>query len=197
MSHLNVIMSKAPRWSDIDLQLPAAMPTEVRQSVRRIGSRARHGARVDAAAEWLTGLWPASDGPIPSSLGDAIRSALAASGTPGSACGSAPPGLLRGTPGMPAWRSAIQSALSDRAERDYGAAATDMIEDGTVLVSWCGVGRGLALDPSDPITEHLLACIAADEARAILASLERGEDPVWTEAHALHAQVVASRRKRI
>ena len=192
---LNSIMEKAPKWSEVASRLPPTMPVEVRESVRRLGARTRHEARVSAAAAWLDGLWPSSDGPIPSVLADAIRAALAASGTPGSACGSAPPGLLRGTPSMEVWRAAIQTALADRTEQNCGMATTGVDEDGTVLVFWVGIERSLALDPRDPVAEHLLACLAADEAREILAAIERGDDPLWTGVHELHAQAVAVRRR--
>lgn len=44
-------------------------------------------------------------------------------------------------------------------------------------------------------TLHLLACLARDEARAILVAVERGDDLLWTAVHELHAQAVARRRE--
>lgn len=190
-------MIRAPRWEPT-AQALAHLPDEVRESCRRLGARERHEARVAAAADWIEAIWPTSVGPMPTALVGAIKSALASSGAPGSACGSAPPGLLRGSPHVSVWVAAIQTALDLRPTHDYGMAAVDEAL-GQLLVSWTGIERGIALPLSDALAEHLAATLAADEARALLAAVEAGEDPAavgWTDTHEIHARLVAARRAR-
>jgi hypothetical protein len=194
---LAALMARVSRWQPT-AQALAHLPEVVRESCRRVGARQRHEARVTAAEQWLEALWPAAVGPMPTALAQAITAALICVGAPGSACGSAPPSLLYGSPHVGVWVRAIQIALDLRPTHDYGRAAVDEACD-CLLISWVGVERGLAIPLSDALAEHLAATLAADEARALLAAVAAGEDPAavgWTDTHEIHARLIAARRSR-
>ena len=170
-------------WTTLRAALPAGLTEDQLETIRRVGARRRHAARVEAAKAEIASIMDAIMLPdteridrdaVERIVRPAIRAALGCIGTPGSSCGSAPPGWYPGGTHVHARIAAMEMALDDLPPPqvrviDYQAAGVGNWDtDGSVEQEHADGAYVTASGP-DATSSNGTVCVLRRDERAIAA----------------------------